>query len=159
MERLRAYQVAFLEGLLDTNRLARLIEQEAWLGEEAYALPEMLDDLRTGLWAELSAGEDVDTYRRNLQRAYVDRIEYLITEAESETFDLPTGGNLRVQNDEDPPLTAELHVDHSDMRPVMREQLRLLADEMEDAETTELDRMTRVHLEDSLDRIEKILEH
>lgn len=38
-----------------------------------------MNDLRNGVWSELSRGQKIDTYRRNLQRAHVDRLGYLLT--------------------------------------------------------------------------------
>ncbi len=154
VERIRAYQELAVQRLLNHARLARLIEHEAFLGDETYTPAQMLDDVREMVWRELGSGEAIDTYRRNQQRAYLAQAEHLLHEAESEHWSPPGSGNLRVGRNDDPPLNADLHIAQSDIRPLIREQLGLLRGEIE--ETLERgvgDRMTRIHLEDALVRI------
>ncbi len=158
VERIRAYQELAVQRLLNHARLARMIEHEAFLGGETYRPAEMLDDTREIVWRELGAGSAIDTYRRNLQRAYLDQAHYLLHEAESEHWSPPGSGNLRVSRNDDPPLNADLHIGQSDIRPLVRDQLRLLRGEVEGAlEGTGQDRMTRIHLEDALERIDRVL--
>ena len=159
VERVRAYQELAVQRLLNHARLARLIEQEAFLGAEAYAPADMLDDVREVVWREVRNGAAIDTYRRNLQRAYLAQAHYLLHEAEAEPWTPPPSGNLRVSREDDPPLHADLHIGKSDMRPLVRDQLRQLRGEVEQALARPgVDRMTRIHLEDALMRIDASLE-
>jgi len=52
----------------------RIIEEEATLGPKAYTVTEMLHDLQSGIFSELATGKPIDVYRRNLQKAYVNKI-------------------------------------------------------------------------------------
>ncbi|MEM7512753.1 MAG: zinc-dependent metalloprotease, partial [Bacteroidota bacterium] len=72
VDRIRRAQVSSLNNLLDPSRLARLIEAEAMLGASTYRMTDLFNDLRNGIWSELKRGTSVDTYRRNLQRAYIE---------------------------------------------------------------------------------------
>jgi len=158
VERIRAYQALAVQRLLNHARLARLIEQEAFLGADAYQPGEMLDDVRQVVWREVGNGSAIDTYRRNLQRAYLDQAHYLLHEAESESWSPPASGNLRVSREDDPPLHADLHIGQSDIRPLVRDQLRQLDREIRTAlNRRPTDRMTRVHLEDARERIRSAL--
>ena len=158
VERIRAYQALAVERLLNPARLARMIEHAAFLGDDTYTPVEMLDDAREMIWRELDAGSVVSTWRRNLQRAYLDQAHHLLHEAEVEHWTPPPSGNLRVGTNDDPPLNAALHVGQSDIRPLIREQLRLLdADVEARLRTRRLDRMTRLHLEDVQERIRMAL--
>ena len=158
VERIRAYQELAVQRLLNPNRLARMIEHEAFLGDATYRPAEMLDDVRDIVWRELRDGRPIDTYRRNLQRAYLEQADSLLHRAEAETWSPPRSGNLRVSSENDPPLNAELHIGQSDIRPLIRDQLRLLEREVRDALARGVrDRMTRIHLEDALVRIETSL--
>ncbi len=158
VERIRAYQELAVQRLLNHARLARMIEHEAFLGDETYRPADMLDDARTAVWREVGNGEAIDTYRRNLQRAYLEQAHYLLHEAEADHWAPPRSGNLRVGSNDDPPLNADLHISQSDIRPLVRDQLRLLHDEITDAINGGVsDRMTRIHLEDALERIEATL--
>jgi hypothetical protein len=156
VERIRAYQELAVQRLLNHARIARLIEHEAFLGAVTYTPTEMLDDTRRIVWRELAAGDEIDTYRRNLQRAYLEQAHRLLHDDEFEAWSPPSSGDLRVSNDNDPPLNGPLHLAQSDTRPLIREQLRLLREEIEEAlaEAGVQDRMTRIHLEDALVRIE-----
>jgi len=158
VERIRAYQELAVQRLLNHARLARMIEHEAFLGEETYRPADMLDDARAAVWREVQQNEAIDTYRRNLQRAYLEQAHYLLHEAESEHWSPPRSGNLRVGSNEDPPLNADLHISQSDIRPLIRDQLGLLHDEITEAlDGGVSDRMTRIHLADALERINATL--
>lgn len=64
-----------LTSLLDPARISQLIQQETDLGSaKAYTALDMLHDLRQGVFSELSTGRPIDAYRRNLQKAYVERL-------------------------------------------------------------------------------------
>ncbi len=158
VERIRAYQELAVQRLLNHARLARMIEHEAFLGERTYRPSDMLDDTRAMVWREVADRRAADTYRRNLQRAYLDQAHHLLKEATSQHWQPPDSGNLRVSSETDPPLEANLHVGQSDIRPLIREQLSLLQGELRRAlDGGVSDRMTRIHYEDALIRIGRAL--
>ncbi len=157
VERIRAYQELAVQRLLNHARLARLIEQEAFAGDDSYRPADMLDDVRAMVWREVLAGETTDTYRRTLQRAYLDQAHHLLHEAEVAPFTPPPSGNMRVSRMDDPPLNADLHIGQSDIRPLVRDQLHLLRDELEQALDRSPDRNTRIHIRDALVRIDAAL--
>ena len=146
IDQIRSLQTGVLDRVLDPRRMERLVEAEAKLGDEAYTLGEMLDQLRGEVWSELARGQATDPFRRNLQRGYLERMEYLMTE---EPGDLPSffAGSL---NDVD--------VSQSDIRAFVRGQLTTLQGEIRSALNRTSDRATRLHLQDALVRIEDILE-
>jgi hypothetical protein len=159
VERVRAYQELAVQRLLNHARLARMIEHEAFLGEATYRPADMLDDTRAMVWREVVERRAVDTYRRNLQRAYLDQAHYLLHDAESNHWSPPASGNLRVGRNDDPPLNADLHIGQSDIRPLIRDQLRQLDRELDAALRRGVqDRMTRIHIEDARVRIARALE-
>ncbi|TVR93430.1 MAG: DUF5117 domain-containing protein [Wenzhouxiangellaceae bacterium] len=158
VERIRAYQALAVQRLLNHARLARMIEHEAFLGADTYRPADMLDDARAMVWRELSDGEAIDTWRRNMQRAWLEQAHYLLHEAESRHWHPPSSGNLRVSDNNDPPLNADLHIGQSDIRPLIRDQLNLLRADIDQAlENGAADRMTRIHLEDARRRIDSAL--
>ncbi len=158
VERIRAYQELAVQRLLNHARIARMIEHQAFLGDDTYGPDQMLDDAREIVWREVAAGDAMDTYRRNLQRAYLQQAAYLLNEAESEHWNPPASGNLRVGRNDDPPLNADLHIAQSDIGPLIRDQLQLLQGEIEAALAAGVDdRMTRIHLNDALVRIDAAL--
>jgi len=77
-ERIRSLQSGYLNRILDFGRMARMIENEALNGSNAYSLSEMMDDLKDGIWSELDKGKNIDIYRRNLQRSYISRLAFIM---------------------------------------------------------------------------------
>jgi hypothetical protein len=161
VERVRWYQVNALEQLLSVDRIERLIEQQASLGEEAYAPADMLDDLRTAVWSELASGASVDTFRRNLQRGYLYRMGALLEEAPAPVPAPP--GDYRPDLDspgfDDGRLRTSFHVHQSDVVPLVREQLQLLAEEIESALSrgSALDRESQSHLREALRQLQPLI--
>ncbi len=146
VDRVSGRQAAVLNGLLSFERLQRLIESEATLGNAAYTLGEFVDDLRGAVWTELRTGAATDVYRRNLQRAHIERLGYLMTE-------------------EQPPLPAQFRgfiqrtnvdVSLSDIRAYARGELETLKRQLTAANPS--DRATRLHYRDAIARIDKILD-
>ena len=77
-DRIRSLQNSFVNSILDFGKMARMIENEALNGSDAYTLEEMMDDLKNGVWFELKNNGKIDVYRRNLQRSYINRLGYLM---------------------------------------------------------------------------------
>lgn len=146
VDRLRRTQVGVLNGILDFSRLGRVIDNSAKNGANAYSMPELLSDLRNGIWTELKTGANVDTYRRNLQRAYVERLSYLLNENETPV----------------PPQFAafagpQIDVSQSDIRPMARQELKTLAAQVRTALPKYSNPVIKSHLEDVLVRIDEAL--
>ncbi|MCF6352788.1 MAG: zinc-dependent metalloprotease [Cyclobacteriaceae bacterium] len=147
VERLRGYQTRTLTNILDFGRMERMIENEALNGKEAYSLPEMMTDLRRGVWSELGRGRTIDVYRRNLQRSYLARMQELMTE---EQKPVPEQFKKYVKR-------TNVNVEMSDIRPVVRYQLKTLKSEINAAIPRTSDRMSKYHLQDAVVRIDAIL--
>ncbi|PWN05817.1 zinc-dependent metalloprotease [Rhodohalobacter mucosus] len=133
IERIQNLQGRQLANVMSTSRMIRLIEDEAFRGDEAYAPAEMLEDLRNGIWSELSTGDSIDVYRRNLQRVYI----HLVGQTMESEDELAVG---------------------SDIKAMLRAELNELQDLVEGAADGSSDRATRVHLNDVKERIADILE-
>ena len=140
VERIRSVQVRTLENILDFGRMGRMIENEALNGKEAYSLTQMMTDLRTGIFSELTNGKKIDTYRRNLQRAYVERLDYLLTQEQSGRS------------------ATDVMVSQSDIRSVARAELNILKRLVATAATRTGDTLSRYHLQDLNERIDLILD-
>ena len=132
LDRIRSSQAGVLRTLMNSARLARLVEQQAIDGAVAYAPTDFLADLRGGLWRELAEVDvEIDAYRRNVQRTYLDLIDDRL-------------------NGRSP---AE-----DDARPFLRGELRALDRSIAAALAQVSDRATRLHLEDVQDQIAKTLD-
>ena len=76
--RIRTVQSSYLNNILDFGKMARMIENEALSGNNAYTLENFMNDVKNGIWSELRNGKKIDVYRRNLQRTYILRLGYIM---------------------------------------------------------------------------------
>jgi hypothetical protein len=148
VERIRALQVRTLNTMMHLGKMARIIENETINGGDAYGLLEMMRDLRSGIWSETGNGRKIDTYRRNLQKAHIDRLAYLMT-AENQKK-LPDFGGYR--------KSTAVNTSQSDIRSVARAELNNLKRDIRSGLSRISDSMSRYHLQDALERIDKILD-
>ncbi|HKL91496.1 MAG TPA: zinc-dependent metalloprotease, partial [Allomuricauda sp.] len=148
VERIRATQERYLNTMLQLGKLARIIENETLNGDQAYGLVEMMRDLRSGIWSETRSGNTIDTYRRNLQKAHIDRLEYLMT-ADSQGKQPDFGGYRK---------STPINTSQSDIRSVARAELNNLKRDIRSGLGRISDTMSRYHLQDALERIDLILE-
>ncbi|MBA2290982.1 MAG: zinc-dependent metalloprotease [Gemmatimonadales bacterium] len=145
-ERVKGWMVSVLNRMLDPSRMGRLVELQS-LGIGTYSLPEYLTDVRNGVWTELGNGRSPDVFRRALQRAWIERMEYVMTQ-DPPPPTLPPGFRGTI--------TPTADISLSDMRALARQELagvraRLLAARGGDA-------LTRAHYADAAVRIKRILD-
>ncbi|MEZ4376961.1 MAG: zinc-dependent metalloprotease [Gemmatimonadales bacterium] len=144
-ERIKGFMVGTLNRMTDPSRLARVAELST-VADGGYPLPEYLADIRDGAWTELRTGAAPDFYRRSLQRAWIERMENLMT------TDLPP---IPAQfRDRLPPNP---NVALSDIRPLVRAELVQLRGRLRQA-AGRGDAITRAHYADAAERIGQILE-
>jgi hypothetical protein len=69
-------QARVLSSVLSDSRMNRLLENEALTPANSYSLASMLDDLKRGVWTELSQSRiSIDPYRRTLQNEFLAQID------------------------------------------------------------------------------------
>lgn len=147
-ERLRQRQVAVLNNLLEPRRMQRLIE-DANVAPGSYTLNDLFSDVHKAIWTELTAGGTIDNYRRNLQRGWIDRMNFLMT------MDLPAPN---FPPGFTPPAGfVNVSMSQSDIRAFARGELVALQGEIRTALPRVTDRTTRLHLNDVLARVDQIL--
>jgi uncharacterized protein DUF4953 len=132
LERIRTSQLRVLANALSEPRIGRLAEQEAVDGAAAYRPIEFFTDVRRAIWSEVEAAAvQVDPYRQNLQRAYLDVLNDKVNGRQAST---------------------------SPSRPLARSELRTLDAAVRAAIPKASDRSTRAHLQDVRDQIGRILD-
>ena len=137
-----------LNRMLSTRSLSKLIDAEASLGNNAYRITDLLGDMKSGIYAELTARKSTDIFRRNLQKSYVMALTRLI-DAGNAGSSLSMGG-ISIQ-------VSGSSVDKTDLKSVVKAHLSTLRSELLAASTTVADPMTRYHWKDLADRIEQTL--
>ncbi len=138
VNRIRQLQTTRLRQLIDANRMLRMQEAELMAmangasGEGLYTPSELLADLRAAVWSELGSAQSIDPYRRNLQRAHVERLGEFVSDDDSAP---------------------------NDASALARAELRQLLPRVETAAARSgIDAVTRAHLEDQAARIRSFLE-
>lgn len=126
-------QTAMIASLLNEMRVKRMIDVEARNGKniKSYNLVEMLNDLKSGLFSELKSGVKIDSYRKKLQRFFIDEL-----------------GTK---------LSDEL-AKRSDLRPYARGILAELKNDVKKSVSKFADKDSKWHLEDLVLTIDKLFE-
>ncbi len=133
-------QNSLLTDLLHPARLGRMIENELRVrrASDVYPVAELFTALTSAIWSELGTtparARSVDSFRRNLQRAYIRQLTTLL-------------------------ITREQPVPE-DARSLARYELTQLSDRIAQvlASGASIDTVTRAHLAESKARIDKALE-
>ncbi len=144
--RLASLQQNVLNSLLRQNRVGRLQEHEAILGDQAYTVAQLLADLRGGVFSELAADQPkIDPYRRNLQRAYIELLGSRLAPPPAGTSAVaaPVAGTGLRNDDSRGAIRAEL----KELQILFLTKIPRVADTV-----------TKTHLEDLKDQIAVILE-
>jgi hypothetical protein len=136
-------QSGILRSTMNAGAMIRLSEQ-AEFDEDSYPLHEALEDIRKGIWSEVykSGTNNIDAFRRNLQREYLSSIAAMFEEDTQ-------GGGFR---------GPTLDIKDSDIRPALRYELTELRKEVASNISSRTNAETRAHLNDVLTRIDAILE-
>lgn len=143
IEDIRSLQARTLNSILSTDRMARMIENETLNGSKAYTLVSMFSELRKGVWSEIYSRKSIDTYRRNLQKAHIERLDYLLNKAMNQT------GRYG---------SATVNVGQSDIKSFARGELNKLRRDVKAAASRTSNTTTRYHLEDVVARIDAALD-
>jgi hypothetical protein len=138
-----------LTGLLDDSRMNRMLGNEALAPnrQNVYSLVNMLDDVRHGVWSELTESRvSIDPYRRALQNNYLSQVDRKLNPPATPASAAARGGFG--------PPPAPLS---EDARSDLRGQLVALSADIKTASGRTADRETKLHLDGAVHRIGEIL--
>ena len=147
IEKIGSVQTRTLYNILDAGRMARMIENQTMNGAKAYSLVAMFSDLRKGVWSELYTGKRIDTYRRNLQRAHINRLDYLLNTAKNQR-----GANRGYFKQ------STVNIGQSDIKAMVRGELNRIKREIRAAISKAPNTTSRYHLQDAIARIDMALD-
>ena len=134
-----------LSSLMSSSTTQSLQRFEAEKNKDAYTLLQMMNDLRSSIFSELSSRKSIDIYRRTLQRNYVKRLIDIVNPPERPAASIVIGGASTTGS------TAQT----SDLAMVARAQLRQLQSQLEAANLP--DNTSRIHAADLHDQIKLAL--
>lgn len=154
VEQLRQVQEATLSSLHDYARMQRLIESSA-VNPNAYSLDEMFTDVRKGIWSELRTRKSIDNFRRNLQKVHAEKLIALLNPPSTPP---PAGFGFSSPFFPASPASPVADPKKSDVISLARAHLVDLRSEITAALPGAGDRMSRIHLQDVLNRINQALD-
>jgi len=137
-------QEMILGSLLNTVKMDKLINGQAVLGTTAYSLAAYISDLQNDIWQELDTKKKIDVYRRNLQKAFIEKMGGLLNPSPLSPMmaALGQGRNTSATND---------------IISVVKFQLKELKRKIAYVLPSISDPMTKMHLQDCSERIELLL--
>jgi hypothetical protein len=146
-ERVQSIQTSTLNNLLDGSRLYRMILSANRFGAaNVYQFDELMEDTKKAVWSEVAGRKVVDVYRRNLQKAYVEKLLSLLNGG---TQTINFGGQM---------VTIGTDTKNTDVSSYARGQLKVLQSELNAAIPAIADKMTKYHYQDVVERIKKGLD-
>ena len=146
-QRMRGIHADAVNGILDPGRMIRILENETVNGNKAFTLTSLFYHLRQGIWSEIYAGKSIDAHRRNLQRAYIDRLDFLLNKAKNQSG-INAGYFKR----------SSVNMSQSDIKAMVRGELNRLKRDVKSNLSKVSNTRSRYHLRDIIVRIESALD-
>ena len=142
-----ALQEAALGRMLSTYTMNKMVNAETTNGAaKAYTVNDLLSDLKQNVFTELASKKAIDVYRRNLQKAYIERLGTLINP--------PSMGGVTVNFG---PATPTIDTKKGDILSYLKGHAKEIKAAI-DAAANNADKATKYHLQDLSDRLKKILD-
>ncbi len=146
-------QESSLASLISTDRMNRMqICMERFGTDKAYNAMELLSDVQTDLFSELSSKKSIDEYRRILQKSYVEKLSSIINPKSENTSFVITGGGRGGFS------ATPIDLKRSDVPAIVRAQLVGLRSKIIAAIPATKDTMSKVHLLDLDQKIKNALD-
>lgn len=141
-----AIQEGALNSTLNTYKMGKMINAEVANGSAAYTVNDLLNDLKQNVFTELTTRKPIDIFRRNLQKAYVERLNTLINPVQTAAA-FSFGTNTPVIDNK-----------KSDVLSYLKGHTRELKALTDAAVVGTVDKASKYHLQDLSDRLKKILD-
>ena len=142
-------QTNILSSLISSTRMNRMVISANRFGNETtYAVDDMLNDVKKGVWSELTTKKPIDNLRRNLQKYYVETLIGIVNPA--------TTGGVTLSFSFSPFGTAPIK--NTDVPSIARAHLTALRSQILAAIPGTTDKLSKYHLQDVAERIRRALD-
>lgn len=146
-----AVQEQGLASLLNSSRLQRIMNSSN-REEEAYKIEDYLEDIRKIIFSEFIQKKPIDFYKRNLQKSFIDKLTNLTGATSGQASTAQPGAIIITLG---PPFDPR----RTDITSVAKGILRSLKTEIQSAIPLYSDKMSKYHLMDLNERIDKIFKY
>ena len=147
VNRIAGLQQSTLDRLYTSSRLQRLIEAKASY-PNAYGLEDFFNQMHNGIWSELNKGNETTVFRRNLQKAHLEKLIALLEPGKASSGRIST--YFRTTASVDPAMT--------DIRSLSMGMLTDLHKQLKRKAKRTSDKLTKYHYMDCASRIESALD-
>jgi hypothetical protein len=139
-----------LNNVLASTKLVRLIETGG-MNPSNYNLDELFLDLRTGIMSEVNSRKEIDLYRRNLQKVFVEKMISLLNPGMTSVTYIPQGAAYET-------ISTTVDLKKTDLPSIARGHLEAMRNDIKAAIPKTTDKISRYHLSDLLQRINNALD-
>ena len=140
-------QTGVLSSLLSSSRLNTLLQAANRYGQgKTYTVEDLLGDTRKGIWKELTTHRAIDSYRRNLQKTYVESLITIVGPSAPSSTGIP--GLV---------ISFGANTKNTDLPSIAKAELAELRSQLLVAIPATTDRLSKYHLQDLAERIRQAL--
>jgi hypothetical protein len=150
VDALKTLQEATLNNVLANDKIVRLIETGG-MNSSNYNIDELFLDLQNGIMAEVMNHNEIDVYRRNLQKVFVEKMISFLNPGSVSVVYIPQGAAYDTQ-------TLTVNLKKTDLPSVTRGHLESMKSEIKSAIPKSRDSMSEYHLKDLFQRIDNSLD-
>jgi hypothetical protein len=151
LETINKLQTPVIGRLLGVQTLTKLISAEASDGQSAYKITDFFTDMQGSIFSELKSNQPIDVYRRNLQKAYVEKLIAIIKPGAAQPTIASFARSATAGS------STDISATQSDVISVVKAQLRALDTSIKSA-TPSATGLSQYHLQDLSDRIKNALD-
>ncbi len=148
LENIRALQEPVIQGLFNEDRLQRMIETSV-KAPAAYRVTDLFRDLQSAVWSDLSGSGEINIFRRNLQKLYVERLISMLASPAGPSNAVTVFGTT---------LPARTDPRKNDVLSLVRGHLKGLRSLIVQASGRRGASVSGMHLDDLAERIRQALE-
>jgi hypothetical protein len=147
---IESIQEPVLDNIFKRGKLDRIVQGEVTaVNKDFYTLTELLDDIKRGIWGELTKREPIDIYRRQLQQIHISKLNNILNPGQAKA---PTSITEILDN-----AFSQGNPDYVDVTSSVIAHLKTLKSDISKAIKGTNDKKTKIHLIEMERRLQNIL--
>lgn len=148
LDNIRALQEPVIFNLLNEDRLQRMMET-SYADPKAYGVLQLLKDMQSAIWTDLGGSGEINIFRRNLQKMYVERLNGMLTTPAGPSGPVSVFGTT---------IPGRMDPKKNDILSILRGHLKSMKSLIDTAAARRGNTITKMHLEDLSNRIKTTLD-
>jgi hypothetical protein len=150
IENIRALQEPVINGIFNEDRLQRMIETSSRFPTGTYHVLDLFSDMQSAVWNDLAGSKEIDVFRRDLQKVYVERLISIIKNPAGPTNEVAFFGTV---------ISGRTDPKKNDILSLVRGHLKALKPLLDAAKIRKgSNTLSGMHLDDLSSRIKEALD-